>query len=125
MYGLKQAPRAQFERLYVALLQFGFVSSKFNQSLFLRFTPKHTTFILVYIDDILITGSDMIEVQMLITKLNNSFTLKDLGEVDYFLGIQVKHTVDELHLSQTKCWFRKPGFSKKIMRKRGIDRIAK
>ena len=42
------------------------------------------------------------EIQALVQQLNTRFALKDLGEVDYFLGIQVKHTIDGLHLSQTK-----------------------
>ena len=53
LYGLKQVPWAWFERLHKALLQFGFVSSKVDQSLFFRITSTHTTYILVYVDDIL------------------------------------------------------------------------
>ncbi|KAL6346756.1 hypothetical protein AAG906_002872 [Vitis piasezkii] len=56
---------------------------------------------LLYVDDILVTGCNE-EVQTIINQLNKSFTLKDLGEVDYFLGIQVRHTTEGLHLSQTK-----------------------
>ena len=62
----------------------------------------HTTFLLVYVDDILVTGSNPCVIQQLISQLNKSFSLKDLGEMDYFLGIQVKHTIKGLHLSQTK-----------------------
>ena len=58
LYGHKQAPRAWFERLHKALLQFGFVSSKADQSLFFRITSTHTTYILVHVDDILVTGSN-------------------------------------------------------------------
>lgn len=57
---------------------------------------------LVYVDDILLTGSDIHAIQELVTRLNGMFALKDLGEIDYFLGIQVKHTESGLHLSQTK-----------------------
>ena len=59
-------------------------------------------FVLVYVDDILVTRSFKFEIQALVQQLNTRFALKDLGEVDYFLGIQVKHTTDGLHLSQTK-----------------------
>lgn len=79
-----------------------FISAKSDQSLFVRFTRNHTTFVLVYVDDILVIGSDYVVVQTLITQLNKSFALKNLGELDYFLGIQVQHVVDGLHLSQTK-----------------------
>ena len=53
LHRLKQAPRTWFERLHKILLQFGFVSSKANQSLFFRITSTQTTYILVYVDDIL------------------------------------------------------------------------
>ena len=53
-------------------------------------------------DDILLTGNDVNVIQGLVTQLNGMFSLKDLGEIDYFLGIQVKHIESGLHLSQTK-----------------------
>lgn len=102
LYGLKQAPRAWFERLHKALLQFGFVFSKTNQSLFFKITSTHTTYILVYVDDILVTGSNAEVVTTLIKQLDVEFSLKDLGEITYFLGIQVTHTVNGFHLSQQK-----------------------
>ena len=63
---------------------------------------KDITYVLVYVDDILVTGSNVNEVPSLITKLNHSFALKDLGEISGFLGIQVTHTADGFHLSQRK-----------------------
>lgn len=45
-------------------------------------------YILVYVDDILITSSQSTQVKAIITKLNTLFALKDLGELDFFLGIQ-------------------------------------
>ncbi|RVX06732.1 Retrovirus-related Pol polyprotein from transposon TNT 1-94 [Vitis vinifera] len=83
LYGLKQAPRAWFEKLHRALLSFGFVSAKSDQSLFLRFTPNHITYVLVYVDDILVIGSDTAAITSLIAQLNSEFSLKDLGEVHY------------------------------------------
>lgn len=86
----------------VLLCPFGFVSSHSDQSLFIRLTPYHSTYLLVYVDDILITGSDSNEIQQLTVALNKAFTLKDLSEVNYFLGIQVTPTSDEMLLTQTK-----------------------
>lgn len=56
--GFKQAPRAWFEKLHAALLSFGFVSTKLDQSLFTWITPQHILYILVYVYDILITGDN-------------------------------------------------------------------
>jgi len=57
IYGLKQAPRSWFQKLSTTLVRMGFSSSKSDISLFTRFTPADTIFLLVYVDDILITGS--------------------------------------------------------------------
>ena len=102
LYGLKQAPRAWFEKLQTALIQFGFVSSKSDQSLFYRVTNDHSTFVLVYVDDILVTGSNKQEIEGLITQISTCFALKDLGHLNYFLGIQVQATDQGFCLSQTK-----------------------
>ncbi|XP_062114458.1 uncharacterized mitochondrial protein AtMg00810-like [Humulus lupulus] len=58
--------------------------------------------ILVYVDDILITRSCSTTISSLVSSLNQTFALKDLGEVNFFLGIEVSHIEDCLHLSQSK-----------------------
>ncbi|RVW88665.1 Retrovirus-related Pol polyprotein from transposon RE1 [Vitis vinifera] len=103
LYGLKQAPRAWFDKLKISLQQFGFSSTKSDQSLFVRFTNCSSLFVLVYVNDIVVTGSSSQEIQELISKLSGLFSLKDLGELSYFLGIEVKKTTDGgLHLSKKK-----------------------
>lgn len=84
--------RPWFERLTTTLHQFGFVSSKCDSSLFIHITKLHKTFILVYIDDILITGSSSQAISSLIKALNHEFAIRDLGQVNYFLGVEVKQT---------------------------------
>ena len=56
----------------------------------------------MYVDDILITGSSELVVMHLITNLNKEFALKDLGEVNNFLRIEVKHIIEGIHPSQGK-----------------------
>ena len=58
LYGLKQAPRAWFEIFKSTLLRFSFVQSQYNSSLFLCKTPVGLVLLLVYVDDIVITGTD-------------------------------------------------------------------
>lgn len=99
IYGLKQAPRAWFEKLSQALYQFGFYSSKADSSLFIKFSSNSCVFLLVYVDDIIITGSNQAEVKNLIDKLDSFFSLKDLGTLNFFLGIEVHHTTQGIHLS--------------------------
>lgn len=57
---------------------------------------------MVYVNDILITGCYTVVVETLITKLQDCFALKDLGHLNYFLGLQVTKSKEGLHLSQTK-----------------------
>uniref|UniRef100_A0A803NT98 Reverse transcriptase Ty1/copia-type domain-containing protein n=1 Tax=Cannabis sativa TaxID=3483 RepID=A0A803NT98_CANSA len=102
LYGLKQAPRAWFDKLHQSLLHFGFTSSKADQSLFICHTQHSITIVLVYVDDILITGSDANAITQLIQALDKKFSLKDLGELQYFLGIEVRYTSQGMHLSQEK-----------------------
>lgn len=59
-------------------------------------------FLLVYVDDIVITGSSTDDIQTLINQLNTEFSLKDLGYLHYFLGIEVIKTTDGIHLSQKR-----------------------
>ena len=69
LYGLKQASRAWFHKLRIALLQYGFNSSRADSSLFFYHTKKDTIILLVYVNDILVTGSDPSLVSHFITSL--------------------------------------------------------
>lgn len=57
---------------------------------------------LIYVDDIILTGSDSQLVTSLITKLSFEFVVKDLGLLHFFLGIEVHHTKEGLHITQEK-----------------------
>ncbi|KAM6574493.1 hypothetical protein CsatA_022820 [Cannabis sativa] len=67
-----------------------------------KITNSSWLYILVYVDDILITGSDSPQVSSLIVALSSNFTLKDLGLISFFLGIQVLPTTEGVVLSQQK-----------------------
>ncbi|RVW93071.1 Retrovirus-related Pol polyprotein from transposon RE1 [Vitis vinifera] len=77
---------------------------KLHKALYgLKFTNCSSLFVLVYVDDIVVTRSSSQEIHELISRLSGLFSLKDLGELSYFLGIEVKKTTDGgLHLSQKK-----------------------
>ena len=79
LYGLKQAPRAWFSKLPTALHQFGFKATRSDVSLFTRVLPTSIIHILVYVDDIIITGNSAKDVAALIQNLNSTFALKDMG----------------------------------------------
>jgi hypothetical protein len=102
IYGLKQAPRAWFIRLSHALLDIGFCGSQVDPSLFIYHTNHIHIFLLVYVDDIIVTGNHVATMQSLIDKLKSDFALKDFGSLSYFLGIQALRDASGLHLRQSK-----------------------
>jgi hypothetical protein len=89
IYGLKQAPRAWFHCLSTALLELGFIASLVDSSLFTFIKGNIKVFMLVYVDDIVVTGTHLSVITSLIAQLQTRFPLKDLGNLGFFLGIQV------------------------------------
>jgi len=80
------------------------VASKCYPKLFVYKITSHTVYLLVYVDGIIITGSSSKLIQHLTTQLHSKFSLKQLGQLDYFLGIEVKTLFDKksLLLTQSK-----------------------
>ena len=103
LYGLKQTPRAWYSHLSSKLQTLGHVPSKSDTSLFIYNKFKTSIFVLIYVDDIIVTSSSNEAVTALLKDLNSEFALKDLGDLHYFLGIEVKKNKEGgLHLSQEK-----------------------
>ena len=84
LYGLIQAPRAWFSRLSNKLLEFGFRASKSDTSLFIYKSAACTIYVLIYVDDIIITSSVPSEIDNLLHSMASEFALKDLGELIFF-----------------------------------------
>lgn len=102
LYGLKQAPRAWFSTFSNFLLTHHFVQSHWDSSLFIKKTSTTITILLIYVDDILLTGSDPLYITSLITHMHTTFSMKELGFVNYFLGISVIKSASGYVLSQQK-----------------------
>jgi hypothetical protein len=102
IYGLKQAPRAWYSRLSTKLISLGFRASKSDTSLFIYRKGGVTICMLIYVDDIIVTASSEEAVTALLQDLKKEFALKDLGNLHYFLGIEVKRTKEGIVLSQGK-----------------------
>lgn len=102
LYGLKQAPRAWFDRFSLYLLHLGFKCSRADSSLFVLNCKKGTILLLLYVDDIVITGSSLTYIQEIIIALGNEFAMKDLGQLQFFLGIEVTYFDGGIHLNQSK-----------------------
>lgn len=90
LYGHKQAPRAWNQKLQTTFSSWGFNTYKANTSLFIHGHVSNLLILLVYVDDILVTGPNPFFIHQLITDLNNSFSLNDLGQIHYFLGFEAQ-----------------------------------
>ncbi|KAK9152082.1 hypothetical protein Syun_010391 [Stephania yunnanensis] len=101
LYGLRQALRAWFDQLKSTLLSRGFHNSKADSSLFIFHHEQVVLYVLVYVDDIIITGSNQTFIQSFIDKLNGKFALKDIGDLNLFLGMEAHRTAKGLNLTQT------------------------
>ncbi|XP_074352312.1 uncharacterized protein LOC141691472 [Apium graveolens] len=99
LYGLRQAPRLWFFKLSSTLLQLGYKQSKADSSLFSYHTLNTITVVLVFVDDLLISGTCMNSTTSLKQMLSQSFHMKDLGQLRHFLGIEVDRNVDGIFLS--------------------------
>ena len=102
LYGLKQAPRAWFATFSQFLIQYGFNNSVADNSLFVYHQSGHIMIVLVYVDDILITSSNSTDIATLISALKVPFAMKELGDLHFFLGIEVQNFAHGLLLLQSK-----------------------
>lgn len=100
IYGLKQAPRAWNHTLTAALLSWGFINSKSDSSLFILRRGQSMLLMLVYVDDVILTGNDTSLICDMISTFDSRFALKDLGSLSCFLGIQVATVSSGIILSQ-------------------------
>jgi histone deacetylase 1/2 len=81
---------------------FGFVASKSDRSLFIYNKSGITIYVPVYVDDIIVTSSSNNAITALLQDLRHAFALKDLGDLHYFLGIEVKKSKVGITLTQEK-----------------------
>ncbi|KAL2923679.1 Retrovirus-related Pol polyprotein from transposon TNT 1-94 [Bienertia sinuspersici] len=114
LYGLKQASRQWFAKLVSELIQLGFIQSKNDYSLFIKHTPQGITLGAVYVDDILVTGNDSDSIVALKSHLDKILSIKDLGLLNYFLGIEVGYADSGVILTQRK-------FTKELLETAGLE----
>lgn len=102
LYCLKQAPHAWFECFTNHLLTLGFVASQANSSLFIRHLDDSITYLLLYVDDIIVTYNNPVYIDKLVAQLRLHFDMTDLGVLRYFLGHEVTHHACGISVTQSK-----------------------
>ena len=102
LYGLKQAPRAWFSKFSTIVGDFGFSSSPHDPALFIHKSEHGTILLLLYMDDMIITGNDLTSISDLKHYLSQHVEMKDLGKLSYFLGLEITSSSDGYYLFQAK-----------------------
>jgi len=102
LYGLKQAPRCWFAKMSTALKVYGFKQSLSDYSLFILQQQGSILVVLVYVDDLIISGNDHAVISAFKTYLHTCFHMKDLGILKYFLGVEVARSPTGILLCQRK-----------------------
>lgn len=102
MYGLKQAPRKWNEKLCQSLFECGFFQSLNDYSLFVKYDGNDILILLVYVDDIILTGSSDMKINKVKDFLRSKFLIKDLGKLKFFLGIEIINIDKGICLTQRK-----------------------
>ena len=99
---LSKLQGAWFDRLSQRLLHLGFYCGKADSSLFILHKGQSIFLLLIYVDDIIVTGNDNNFISDLINTLSSEFSLKDLGSLHYFLGLEVIYLPNGLFVSKKK-----------------------
>ncbi|KAK8535514.1 hypothetical protein V6N12_057030 [Hibiscus sabdariffa] len=89
IYGLKQASRRWNLRFNEAIQEFGFIRNEDEPCVYKKFSGSIVSFLILYVDDILIIGNDIPTLQSIKTWLSSCFSMKDLGEAAYILGVKI------------------------------------
>lgn len=100
LYGLKQAPRTWNARFSQYLKQLGFVTTRSDASLFVYSHNNDLAYLLLYVDDIILTGSSKSLLHRITNSLKNEFPMSDMGRLKYFLRIKVEYNAARILLSQ-------------------------
>ncbi|CAL2259327.1 unnamed protein product [Prunus armeniaca] len=100
--GLKQSPRAWFGRFTTAMKKFGYRQANTDRTLFIKHRAGKVTLLIIFVDDMIVTGDDTVKIEELQKRLASEFEMKDLGSLKYFLGVEVTRSKHGLFLSQSK-----------------------
>jgi len=114
LYGLKKAPWAWYERLTTYLLAKGFTRGQADQTLFIKNQGNHKLIAQIYVDDIIFGATLDSQAHDFFEEMKHEFEMSMIGELTYFLGLQVKQTLEGIFISQSK-------YAKDLVKRFGLD----
>jgi len=104
LYGLKQAPRQWYERLSEFLLSQGYNRGNSDKTLFIKMKREDIILVQVYVDDIIFGSTNEEMCEAFVKAMKSEFEMSMLGEMNFFLGLQVKQLKDRIFISQEKYY---------------------
>ena len=116
LYGLRQAPRAWYSRLSKFLLKNGFVRGKLDSTLFTKHDGKDILIVQIYVDDIVFGATNESMCEWFSKSMHKEFDMSMMGELNYFLGLQIKQTKDGIFVHQSK-------YVKNLLKRFGYENV--
>ena len=114
LYGLKQAPRAWYERLSGFLIEKGFSRGKIDTTLFIKYENDDILLIQIYVDDIIFGATNENMCQVFAKTMQEEFEMSMMGELTFFLGLQIKQAKSGTFINQSK-------YIKELLKKFGME----
>ncbi|KAJ3674034.1 hypothetical protein LUZ60_006026 [Juncus effusus] len=114
LYGLKQAPRAWYGQLSTFLASHGFERGKSDLTLFTKKRKDSILLIQIYVDDIIFGSSDVALAEEFSVLMHSEFEMSMMGELNFFLGLQIKQTGDGIFINQAK-------YTRELLKRFGMD----
>jgi len=102
LYGLRQSPRMWYERIHHFLLSKGYTRSDNDHNMYYKGEGDEKTLLVVYVDDLFITGGDDVEINWIKQELKKEFDISDLGLVNRYLGVHFQRFLHGYFLHQTQ-----------------------
>ncbi|XP_060966410.1 uncharacterized mitochondrial protein AtMg00810-like [Cannabis sativa] len=115
LYGLKQAPRAWYERLTEFLLSHDYKRGNVDKTLFIKNINSDVIVAQIYVDDIVFGSTSNSEVHVFVSQMQKEFEMSMVGELTYFLGLQVKQSDEGTFVTQSK-------YAKNLVKKFGLEK---
>lgn len=98
LYGLRQAPRAWYSKLNKCLEGLGFSRCPYEHGVYVKRDGEKVLIVGVYVDDLLVTGSNISLIKNFKEQMSLKFDMSDMGRLNYYLGIEVKQSADSIEL---------------------------
>ncbi|GJS91104.1 retrovirus-related pol polyprotein from transposon TNT 1-94 [Tanacetum coccineum] len=114
LYGLKQAPKAWYDRLKAFLIKHEYSMGMVDNTLFTKKSKSHLIIVQIYVDDIIFGSTSQNLCDDFAKIMHDEFEMSMMGELNFFLGLQIKQMEDGIFFNQSK-------YIKEMLKKFGLE----